>query len=565
MARIGERVTIFWRMRAVAVLVVVLVGLAACSGGPRKVGGQPSWRQGTQLRASVSPGTGGPVVFKPASAASARYGEPATTAPASTLGDAVTAAVASAAKSMGLAAPVADGRLFTAAAELAEVVPDEGVIAYSLVEFALQRQGIVEPSPHLLVVWGPLDDPGALVEQLSPRIPELLAAGATARLGIGAAERGDGDGVVVFALQGSAVQLKPIPRALPDGGKIRVQGKVLAPFVDPELFVTHDDGSVSRLPIAGKTPTEFGADVDCAGRTGRQQIEVTANDHTGSTVLANFPIYCNAEAPTSITVDTTIDDGPVKDGPEAEQRLLALVNRDRVAAGLSTLVWDDAVAEVARAHSREMRSTGVVAHISPATGTAADRVRVAGIKTAAVLENVARAYGVGEAHIGLMNSPGHRANLMSSVATHIGVGVELGEDVAGRRELFVTQVFIRIPPKIDQATSSAAIHAKVDSVRPLPTDPILEQTAQQVAEKLAAGVPREKAWVDAKKTLEGLARRYRRIGSVQTAVADLDAITGDALVGEYHPDLVGVGTAQGPHPDIGEGAIWIVLLLGEKR
>jgi uncharacterized protein YkwD len=550
-------------MRAVAVLLVASV---ACSGGPTKVGGQPSWRQGTQLRGSTGPTPTGPtVVFTPKSKASTTYGE-AATAPVSTpLGDAVTAAVTAAAKQAGIAPPVADGRLFTAAQELAEVVPDQGVIAYSLVEFALQRQGIIEPSPHLLVVWGPLDQPQAIVDQLVPRLPELLAAGATARLGVGAAARDGHEGVVVFALQGSAIQIKPVPRSLPEGGKIKIQGKLSAPFTDPEVFVTYDNGSVIRLASGGKTPVEFGAEVDCSGHLGRQQIEVTGIDATGSTVLANFPVWCNQEAPASISVDTTIDDSPVVDGADAEARLLALVNRDRAAAGIPQLVWDEGLADVSRAHSREMQATGVVAHISPTTGTAADRVKNAGIVTAAVLENVARAYGIGEAHVGLMNSPGHRANLMSGVATHVGIGVILGEDVAGRRELFVTQVFIRIPPKIDPADAAAAIHEKISSVRKAGTDPKLEATAQEVAEKLAAGVPRDKAWAQAKRTLEGLANKYRKIGSVITAVADLDALTGDTLLGTYAPDLVGVGAAQGPHPDIGEGAIWIVLLLGERR
>ena len=74
---------------------------------------------------------------------------------------------------------------------------------------------------------------------------------------------------------------------------------------------------------------------------------------------------------------------------EAERRLLAMVNRDRGAHNLATLQWDDRVAAVSRAHSEEMKRTKNVAHISPTTGSAADRVRAARIKTAVVLENVA--------------------------------------------------------------------------------------------------------------------------------------------------------------------------------
>src|SRR5690606_6531713 len=123
--------------------------------------------------------------------------------------------------------------------------------------------------------------------------------------------------------------------------------------------------------------------------------EITAVDAAGSTVLANFPVWCNEEPPASITVEPDEDDTqPVKDAAEAEARMLALVNRDRAAHSLPPLAPAEDVAAVARAHSREMRDTGVVAHVSPMTGTAADRVRAAGIRTPVVLENIARAYGV---------------------------------------------------------------------------------------------------------------------------------------------------------------------------
>jgi uncharacterized protein YkwD len=553
-------------MRA-AVLVLLVTVSTACPTSNRggKIGGQPSWRQGTEVKSSGG-ATPQRVVFSPSSPASARYGEAATPAPSSPLGDAVIAAVATAARAANIPAPVADGRLFTAAEELARVVPDEGVIAYSLVEFALQRQGIVEPSPHLLVIWGHLDAPQAIVDQLAPRVAELLAAGATARLGVGAARRNaNGEGVVVFALQGSSVAIDPLPRALPRGGSVKLTGKVLGAYRDPEVFVTRDDGAVVKLPSAGKRPGEFAATIDCTGRSGKQQVEVTAVDASGSTVLANFPLWCFEDAPSSITVDMSIDDRPVVDAAEAEQRMLALVNRDRTAAGLAPLVWDDRVAEVSRAHSREMQQTGIVAHVSPTTGTAADRVKLANIKTPAVLENVARAYGVGEAHAGLMNSPGHRANVLSGVATHIGIGVVLGEEVAGRRELFVTQVFTRVPPRVDPAAAVALVRAKIEAVDEIDGDPQLEQTAQRAAERLARGDAREATWNEAKRSLEPLAKRYKRIGSVLTAVADLDALTGDALIQGYMPDNVGIGIAQGTHPEIGEGAIWVVLLLGEHR
>ena len=212
-----------------------------------------------------------------------------------------------------------------------------------------------------------------------------------------------------------------------------------------------------------------------------------------------------------------------------------------------------------------MRRTGVVAHVSPTSGNASDRIKRAGIVTSTVLENIARAYGVGEAHNGLMNSPGHRANVLSPSATHLGIGVVLGDVVSGRREVFVTEVFIRIPPHVDVARAAEQVRAKLNTVRPMAADPQLEAAAQGLAERLASGVPRDRAWAEARKPLSALAERYARVGSVITTVGDLDSIAGDALLGGSKSNTVGIGIAQGDHPQLGPGSVWIVLLLGDRR
>jgi hypothetical protein len=283
-------------------------------------------------------------------------------------------------------------------------------------------------------------------------------------------------------------------------------------------------------------------------------------------VLANFPVWCGAVPPQSVTVAPAQEDAVAASPEIAEQRLLASLNRDRLAAGLAALTWDDRVAGVARGHSNEMHRTHIVAHVSPTTGSAADRVRTANIKTGVVLENVARAYGVNEAHDGLMNSPGHRANMMSPAATHVGVGVAFGEEVSGRREMFVTQVFTRVPPTVDPAAAAEAVRQKLVAVRrDLVAAPALRTLAQQLAEALAAGQSREVAYGAIKPKLDGLGGTYLRVSSLITATADLDALDAGSLLGTTQARDIGIGITQGLHPEIGEHAIWIVVLLGERR
>src|SRR5687768_7634754 len=110
------------------------------------------------------------MTFAPKTQGAVRYNERLEAPPSSALGDAVVASVREAAGKLNLPPPAPDARLFTACEELAQVVPEEGIIGYSVVEFALQRHGIIEPSPHLLVVWGNIDEPQLIVDQLKPRL-----------------------------------------------------------------------------------------------------------------------------------------------------------------------------------------------------------------------------------------------------------------------------------------------------------------------------------------------------------------------------------------------------------
>jgi uncharacterized protein YkwD len=546
-------------MRGVALLII-----AACGTSPRTVGSQPSWRHGEPSATRTAPQTG-PITFAPAAEPARSYNEPVRAPPHTALGDAVTAAVRGAADRSHLPAPVADARLFRACDELAQIVPEDGVVDYSLIEFALQHNGIIEPSPHVLVVWGDVEASRDVLGQLEPQLADLKADGVNLRFGIGAAKRkGDGTGVVVFAVQGSGITTTPIPRELAAGASATLDAVVDARYHDPEVFVTHDDGATERLALEAGRAGAFKAPIGCGKHRGRQQIEITASDTQGSTVLANFPVWCGADPPLSIVVSSLHEPEGVLTSDEAEHRLLAMMNRDRQAAGLPALLWDDRVAAVARGYSEEMRRTKVVAHISPTSGSAADRVRAANIKTAVVLENVARAYGIVEAHEGLMNSPGHRANLMSALATHVGIGVVYGEEVSGRPELYVTQVFIRIPPKVDAARAAELVRQRIDGVRHVAVDAQLASVAQGLADGLAAGKTRDELWPAARKRLDAMAGQYARVGSVVTAVADVENVDGKELIGESKPDNIGVGIAQGNHPEIGEGAVWIVILMAER-
>ena len=120
-----------------------------------------------------------------------------------------------------------------------------------------------------------------------------------------------------------------------------------------------------------------------------------------------------------------------------EQEIFALVNAEREKAGLQKLVWDEEMAEVARAHSLDMWRRQYFAHESPEGETPLDRLLEDEIVLERAGENLALARTIARAHKGLMNSPGHRRNILDPTFGRIGIGVIDG----GKYGKMVTQNF----------------------------------------------------------------------------------------------------------------------------
>jgi uncharacterized protein YkwD len=123
--------------------------------------------------------------------------------------------------------------------------------------------------------------------------------------------------------------------------------------------------------------------------------------------------------------------------PDLERRMLDLVNQERAAAGLRPLAPDPELTEVARRHSADMFSRGYFAHETPEGRTPFDRMSEANVRFLTAGENLALAPTLPVAHTGLMNSPGHRANILRSQFGRVGIGIMDG----GMRGLMVSQEF----------------------------------------------------------------------------------------------------------------------------
>jgi uncharacterized protein YkwD/uncharacterized membrane protein required for colicin V production len=114
--------------------------------------------------------------------------------------------------------------------------------------------------------------------------------------------------------------------------------------------------------------------------------------------------------------NTTVDN-------QAEQQMFKLVNNERNSRGIDVLAYDKSLSQVGRNHCRDMFKRGYFSHYTPEGASPFDRMITSQISFNYAGENLALAPNVSLAMNGLMESPGHKANILSANFRKMGIGV----------------------------------------------------------------------------------------------------------------------------------------------
>lgn len=127
------------------------------------------------------------------------------------------------------------------------------------------------------------------------------------------------------------------------------------------------------------------------------------------------------ESNSSVRLNFTFKNGSVD--TSAEEQMLTMVNTERTNRGLSPVTMDKKLQEVARLHAQDMLERGYFSHYTPEGLSPFDRMDQAKISYTAAGENLAFSPNVTLAMQGLMQSPGHKANILSKEFGKVGIGV----------------------------------------------------------------------------------------------------------------------------------------------
>jgi hypothetical protein len=123
---------------------------------------------------------------------------------------------------------------------------------------------------------------------------------------------------------------------------------------------------------------------------------------------------------------------------ELRQDLLYEINKSRFEHGLTAVSMTTSLNNLAQNHTTDMITNNFFGHINLQGQGPGDRAEEAGI-TAQISENIALDTSIQFAHQGLMRSPSHRSNILNSLWTSVGLGIELKDG-----SLYITEEFLPI-------------------------------------------------------------------------------------------------------------------------
>lgn len=183
---------------------------------------------------------------------------------------------------------------------------------------------------------------------------------------------------------------------------------------------------IFSLPVRGQIKEDI-----LQSRTGpyfvnlSSQFEKNINTIFGDAVseTLNF-LTVKPESNETVNLGFKVVKQKLKIDVESEKIMFNLINVERGQRRIKQLVFDNNLRDLGRSYGQVMFENGFFSHTSLVDGsTPADRANSFSISYYVIGENLAFAPDVYLAQQGLMNSPGHRANILSTEYRKVGIGV----------------------------------------------------------------------------------------------------------------------------------------------
>jgi uncharacterized protein YkwD len=331
--------------------------------------------------------------------------------------------------------------------------------------FILRSSGSPELSVAQVLVRASGDDPKIIRDAVSSAIENATAGGTQLLVGIGEAATEDDtyDRRVVVVVARRHFSLESTRRSVALDEQWLIRGRAAESMSDAHASVLYPDFRVVDIPFDVKDG-EFSLSVPTGSAAGTLRVSIDGVGASGPFKLLQLEAEIDSDPPREF--DMLVPElEEFRNLAEAEGHALMLLNRDRHALELPPLLLDEALSDIARNHSQEMRDKDYFAHLSETTGLAGDRLERARYRASSHGENLALNDSVYEAQASLLESVGHRRNIINTSMTHVGIGLAKGTGKSGNVSWYLTQLFARKVVPFDNAKATEEFFGRINAAR----------------------------------------------------------------------------------------------------
>ncbi|HWE24298.1 MAG TPA: CAP domain-containing protein [Myxococcales bacterium] len=519
--------------------------------------------------------------FAPSTPPAAQYGaDPARKCASSRIAENVQRDAANLAAQMKKQAPESDGRL-CAIAQALLAWDDKQPVPEELNAFLAGYYGIPQNVARVVVTTFETENEEDIIPPVDDAVGKYMPSASRLRYGIATTKlrRGPVDRTMIaqgksaptatklaLVMMDATIDLDPLPRRLETTGEATVKGKIATDLQNASVLVSDARGKLEQPP--SQKTKEFSAPIACGGATGRIVVEIRGEEQGSQRALADFPVYCGSNPPTS--VDLPPAQPAAADPTQQEHAIFDQINKERTAAGLPELTWDDRVEKVARDVSQADADISTKGRGSPLSQQEIKkRLEDAGVPSSTILQNPGESRTAQGAHDRFALSPVHRSNYMSTDATKGGVGV-VSFQLQGTPAAVVNELFVREAVPLDLATLRPKMRQAIDKNRasagapPLPEDPTLQRVADEYAKELAANGGNISNTRHSQ-LVSPLYKTFRTVDLLSGPQTDPMQVADERTVLNTKEKLLGIGLAQGDHPSLGKNTLYVALIFGTKK
>ncbi len=442
---------------------------------------------------------------------------------------------------------------------------DRGVMDYYLL-----KNGLADPGYYAFATGYSREV--SLSDNLTDEFLKDILRNRYSHIGIGTAEFGYLHvATVIFTKRG--IKMEPFPQLVRPDETYLLKAEILGDNKNPQILIANPRGEVREVALRKKRGRAIEAEISFNEGQGRYKIEIMGEDYQGPKILALFPVYLGVKPPARPELSPLKVEVKYRSSKEAEREMVKLINQDRKKYRLPPLRVLPELSQIARQHSMDMRDNHFFAHYSPRSGTPQDRITRSSIAYSNITENIAQDYSLRRAEEHLMESPGHRLNIIDPQATRVGVGIAFGQDPSGAQIMHITQNFIKIIDRVDPLRSKEEILNIINGKREkrgvpsLKEERVLSRIAQEHSQNMlkfdnfSYNTPQGGKLIN---LVERSSIRYKRVAA---SIFLSDTIK-EVLSLEYTLDpgynYLGIGLVQGDSKTHGKGLLWITLIFMER-